>query len=68
MNSRKLQTLLRPTRSRMVYENHNLINQLQKLSREEKHSRIWTWVKQGTISYQQFSFLLNHLEKDALSN
>lgn len=68
MNNRKLQALMRPSKSRMVYENHNLLNQLNKLSREERHSKIWTWIKQGTISYQQFDFLLTTLEKNATSN
>lgn len=58
--NKKFQQFLRP-KSQQAFETRILISQLDKLSPDEKHQRLWTLIKQGSITFTQFSQLIKHI-------
>lgn len=47
--------------SQDAFETKYFMVQLERLSKKDKQHKLWTWIKQGTISYQQFCSLLDYL-------
>lgn len=46
-----------------AFETKYFLDQLQHLSKTEKTQRVWTWIKQGKITYQQFCAIIDYLGK-----